>query len=147
MKLTRFLPVLVLCALSCRPTNLVSSYDPAIRGTIFTAATGQGESAVSPVEQNKTNEDLPRYGTRHEFGNSGVTVGFQYVGRAQVDNDSIVDVYLVSLKIGGNAEEHVPVVYSGGEKVVVDRPEVKISFSGGVAPPRGTIRTTTKASK
>jgi hypothetical protein len=147
MRRVRFMLVLALLAVSCRPkgvTNLVSGSDPAIRGTIFTAVIPDGASVVSPVEQNRTNENPPRYGGRHEFGDSGVTAGYQYVGRAQVDKTAIVDVYLVSLKIGTNAEEQVPVVYAGGEKVVVDRPEVKISFRGGVAPSRNPVSTTTR---
>lgn len=150
MRRMRFMLIGALVLASCRPKgvmNVVSGYDPAVGGAVFTATLSPSESADSPVEQNRTNEDPPRYGARLGLGNGSVTVGYQYVGRAQVDQASLVDVYLVSVKIGTNAEEYVPVVYAGGEKVVVDRPEVKISFRGGVAPSPNPISTTTRLPK
>jgi len=39
---------------------------PAIRGTVFTAKpTNAGESLVTPIEGNRTNETPPRYGAKH----------------------------------------------------------------------------------
>jgi hypothetical protein len=147
MRRMRFMLVLALLAVSCRPKgvmSVVSGYDPALGGAVFTATLSPSESADSPVEQNRTNEDPPRYGARLGLGNGSATVGYQYVGRAQVDQTSLVDVYLVSVKIGTGAKEYVPVVYAGGEETVGDRPEVKISFRGGVAPSRNPVSTTTR---
>jgi hypothetical protein len=41
----------------------------------------------------------------------------------------MVDVYLIHVKAGEQPEEYIPAMYSGGNKVVVDRREVQISIS------------------
>ena len=101
---------------------------PAIRGTVFTAKpTNAGVSSTFPVEGNKSNETPPRYATRHEFGNLGIEVGYQYIGKGMVRETSKVDVYLISIKIGDKPIEYKPIIYEGGQKVIIERPEIVIS--------------------
>ena len=70
---------------------------------------------------------------KHEFDNLGIEVGYQYVGKGIVNDDGIVndnskvDVYLISLRIGDKPTEYEAVFYEGGTKVI-DRPEIKLSF-------------------
>lgn len=116
--------------------NPLSDPRPAIRNTVFTAKpTKGGESLTSPIDENYTNETPPRYLMKHEFGNLGIEVGCQYIGKGTVnddgivDNNSKVDVYLVSVKTGDNPTEYEAVFYQGGDNVVVDRPEIVISFN------------------
>jgi hypothetical protein len=118
-------------ALSCnrnRVENLVSGYDPIIKNATFVISRNGRVWATAPMDKPTTNETPPRYIVRTGFPNEQLDVGCQYVGRAEVNLTSKADVYLISVKIGDQPEENVPVVYSGGNKVVVDRPEVQISF-------------------
>ena len=80
------------------------------------------------MDVNTSNQTPPRHFVRNSFHNEKMDVGCQYVGRAEVDLTSKVDVYVISVKIGDQPEENIPVVYSGGNKVVVDRPEVQVSL-------------------
>ena len=114
-----------------RAPNLVSGYDPIIKNALFVAKPSKGGSAVAPMDKPTTNETPPRYHLRHSFRNERIVVGYQYVGRAVVDHNSKVDVYLILLKIGDQPEENIPVIYSGGDQVVVDCPEIVISISQG----------------
>jgi hypothetical protein len=101
---------------------------PAIRGTVFTAKpTSGGGSFVTPIEGNRTNETPPRYGAKHEFGNLGIEIGYQYIGKGIVRETSKVDVYLISIKVGDKPIEYEAVIYEGGQKVIIDRPEIIIS--------------------
>ncbi|MCP4258911.1 MAG: hypothetical protein GY774_15620 [Planctomycetes bacterium] len=110
--------------------NALSDPRPAIQNTIFTAKpTKGGESLTSPIIKSYTNETPPRYQMKHEFGNLGIEVGYQYIGQGIVNDNSRVDVYLISLKIGNNPTEYEAVFYKGGNKVVVDCPEIVISFN------------------
>jgi hypothetical protein len=121
--------------------NLVSGYDPAISGTILTMVGADGASVTSAIDKLTTNENPPRYLGRYQFGDGGVVAGCQYVGRAVVHNVSTADVYVISLQINGEAEEYVPVVYSGGDTVVVDRPGIRISLCNGAASSGHRIQT------
>ena len=115
--------------------NPLSDPHPAIKNTVFTAKTANEGTLSSPIEKNYTNETPPRYRMKHEFGNLVTEVGYQYIGRGIVNDDSPansnskVDVYLISLKIGEKPTEYKAVFYQGGNKVVVDRPEIVISFN------------------
>jgi len=113
--------------------NLVSGYDPIIKNALFVAKPSKGGAAVAPMDKPTSNETPPRYHLRTTIGNGNerITVGYQYVGRAVVDQTSRVDVYLILLKMGDQPEEHIPVIYSGGDQVVVDCPEIVISISQG----------------
>lgn len=109
--------------------NPLSDPRPAIQNTVFTAKpTKGGESLTSPIMKSYTNETPPRYQMKHEFGNLGIEVGYQYIGQGIVNDNSKVDVYLISLKIGDKPTEYEAVFYEGGIKVI-DRPEIKLSFS------------------
>jgi len=109
--------------------NPLSGPRPAIQNTVFTAKpTKGGESLTSPIMKSHTNETPPRYQMKHEFGNLGIEVGYQYIGKGIVNDNSKVDVYLISLKIGDKPTEYEAVFYEGGIKVI-DRPEIKLSFS------------------
>jgi hypothetical protein len=109
--------------------NPLSDPRPAIRNTVFTAKPTKGGSLVSPIGKTFTNETPPRYLMQHEFCNLGIEVGCQYVGKGIVNDISRVDIYLISLKIGDKPTEYEAVFYEGGNKVVLDRPEIEISFS------------------
>jgi hypothetical protein len=109
--------------------NPLSDPLPAIRNTVFTAKTPNGESVSSPIEGNMSNETPPRYEARHEFGNLGIEVGFQYIGKGIVNIKDKVDVYLISYKIGDKPAQYEAVFYEGGNKVLVERPEIVISFT------------------
>ena len=115
--------------------NPLSDPSPAIKNTVFTAKPTKEGSLVSPIGKNYTNETPPRYLMKHEFGNLGIEVGYQYIGKGIVNDNGIlndnskVDVYLISLKIGDKPTEYEAVFYEGGNKVVVDRPEIEISFN------------------
>ena len=65
---------------------------------------------------------------KHEFGNLGIEVGYQYIGKGIVNDNSKVDIYLISLKIGDTPTEYEAVIYEGGIKVI-DRPKIKLSFN------------------
>ncbi|NLX24964.1 MAG: hypothetical protein GXY61_03245 [Lentisphaerae bacterium] len=61
-----------------------------------------------------------------------VCITWQYVGTAVVpelyklnSDGKQTDVYIVSLKVGDEQIQHIQVQYSGGEYVIIDRPEVK----------------------
>ncbi len=114
----------------------LSDRRPAINNTVFTAKpTKGGGSLTSPIEKNYTNDTPRRYLMKHEFGNSGIEVGYEYIGKGivndngKVNDNSKVDVYVISLKIGDKPTEYEAVIYEGGNKVVVDRPEIEISFN------------------
>ena len=62
-----------------------------------------------------------------EFGNLGIVIGYQYIGKGIVRETSKVDVYLISIKVGDKPIEYEAVIYEGGQKVVIDRPEMTIS--------------------
>jgi hypothetical protein len=115
--------------------NPLSDPHPAIKNTVFTAKPTKEGSLVSPIGQSYTNEIPPRYLMKHEFGNLGIEVGYQYIGKGIVNDNAIVndnskvDVYLISLKIGDKPTEYEAVFYEGGNKVVVDRPEIEISLN------------------
>ena len=100
---------------------------PAIRGTVFTAKPTNGGSLVTPIEGNRTNETPPRFRAKHEFGNLGIEIGYQYIGKGIVREVSKVDVYLISIKIGDKPIEYEPIIYEGGQKVIIERPEIVIS--------------------
>ena len=109
--------------------NPLSDPRLAITNTVFTAKpTKGGESLTSPIMKSRTNETPPRYQMKHEFGNLGIEVGYQYIGKGIVDDNSKVDVYLISLRIGDKPTEYESVFYEGGIKVI-DRPEIRMSFS------------------
>ena len=101
---------------------------PTFRNTVFTAKATNGGSFVCPIEGNKTNEIPPRYLAKNEFGDLGIEIGYQYIGKGLVKETSRIDVYLISLKIGDKPVEYEPIIYEGGQKVVIDRPEIKVSF-------------------
>lgn len=109
--------------------NLISGYSPIIKNTILVAKTHKGwESSTTRMDQPTTNESPPRH-IVHVSANH-VSYGCQYVGRAEdVDHVTVLDVYLISVKIGDQPAENIPVIYSGGDKVLVDRPEIQLSFS------------------
>ena len=114
---------------NAKVANLVSGYAPIIKNALFVAKPSKGGAATAPIDNCLTNETPPRYFQRGEFGNERIGFGFQYIGRGQVDQTSTVDVYLIYVKIGDQPEENIPVIYSGGDKVVVDRPEIHISIN------------------
>jgi hypothetical protein len=114
---------------NAKVANHVSGYDPIIKNALFVAKPGKGGAAITRIDKSITNEIPPRYIVRHVFGDERIAVGYQYVGRGVVDHTSKVDVYLIHVKVGDQPEEYIPVVYSGGHKVVVDRPEIHISIS------------------
>ena len=98
------------------------------KNTIFTAKpTNAEESVNSPISKNHTNENPPKYSMKHEFGNLGIEVGYQYIGNGIVDDNSKVDVYLISLKVGDKPTEYQAIYYDGTSKVI-DYPEIQISF-------------------
>lgn len=102
---------------------------PALKNTVFTAKPTKGEeSLTAPIMKSHTNDTPPRYQMKHEFGNLGIEVGYQYIGKGIVDDNSEVDVYLISLKIGDKPTGYEAVFYEGGIKVI-DRPEIRMSFS------------------
>jgi outer membrane lipoprotein-sorting protein len=110
--------------------NLVSGYDPIIKNTIFVTKSGNGKGGVSStslMDMPTSNENPSRHNV--QISNGEVSVGCQYVGRAGLNHDmSKVDVYVISVKIGDQPEENIPVIYSGGEKIVVNRPEIQLSL-------------------
>ena len=109
--------------------NPLSDPHPAIKNTVFTAKpTKGGESLTSPIMRSYTNETPPRYRMKHEFGDLGIEVGYQYIGKGIVNDKSKVDVYLISLKISDKPTEYEAVFYEGGIKVI-DRPEIKLTFN------------------
>jgi len=108
--------------------NLVSGYAPIIKNALFVAKPSKGGAAITPIDKSFTNETPPRYTARNGFRNERIVVGHQYVGRGVVDHTSKVDVYLIHVKIGDQPEENIPIIYSGGNVVVVDRPEIHISI-------------------
>jgi hypothetical protein len=111
--------------------NPLDDPKPAIENTVFVAKPTAGPASMSaPVVGNYTNETPPRYTARHGFGN-GLEVGYQYVGKGVTGESDICDVYLVSVKIGDEPAEYQAVYYEGGDKLVFDRPEVKISLQQG----------------
>jgi len=59
-------------------------------------------------------------------------IGYQYIGKGFLNETAAVDVYLVSLKMGDKATEYECVIYEGGRKVVIDRPEVVVSLDQNV---------------
>jgi hypothetical protein len=123
-----FTGITILTSCDKKIVNPLNDPLPAIRGTVFTAKpTNEGGSLVSPVEGNRTNETPPRYGAKHEFGNLGIEVGYQYIGKGIVRDTSKVDVYLISIKVGDNPVEYESVIYEGGQKVIIERPEIIIS--------------------
>ncbi len=120
--------VMFLASCERKIENPLSNPLPAIRGTVFTAKpTNAGESSITPIEGNRTNETPPRYMAKHEFGNLGIEVEYQYIGKGIVRETSKVDVYLISIKIGDNPVEYESIIYEGGQKVILDRPEIIIS--------------------
>lgn len=121
--------ILASCENEPQIQNLVSGPHPAIENTVLTAKLADGESMVSPIEKNYTNETPPRYLMNHKFGNAGIEVGCQYIGRGVVDRMSKVDVYMISLKIGDGPVEHQAVVYEGGRMVIVERPQIEITLN------------------
>ncbi len=64
---------------------------------------------------------------KHEFGNLGIEIGYQYIGKGIAANMSKIDVYLISLKIGDKPIEYESIIYEGGQKVIIDRSEILIS--------------------
>ena len=71
----------------------------------------------------------------HSTGDPLVCVTWQYVGDASVpelldpkSKSKTTDVYIVSLIVGDEQIQHLPVQYSGGEYIIIDRPEVKASL-------------------
>jgi hypothetical protein len=108
--------------------NPLSDPHPAIKDTVFTAKpTKGGESLTSQIMRSYTNETPPRYQMKHEFGDLGIEVGYQYIGKGIVNDNSKVDVYLISLRFGDEPTEYEAVFYEGGSKVI-DRPEIKLTF-------------------
>ena len=123
-----FTGITILASCERKIENPLNDPLPAIRGTVFTAKpTNSGESLTTPIEWNKTNEIPPRYLTKHEFGNLGIAIGYQYVGKGIIGERSKVDVYLISVKIGDKPIEYEPIMYEGRQKVIIDRPEITIS--------------------
>lgn len=109
--------------------NPLSDPRPSFPDTIFTAKPTKGQGSLkSPIMENYTNETPPRYQMKHEFGNLGIEVGYQYIGKGIVNDDSKVDVYLISLRIGNQPTEYEAVFYEGGIKAI-DRPEIQLSFN------------------
>ena len=123
-----FIGITILASCERKIENPLNDPLPAIRGTVFTAKpTNAGESLVTPIEGNCTNETPPRYMAKHEFGNLGIEIGYQYIGKGIVRETSKVDVYLISIKVGDKPIEYEAVIYEGGQKVIIDRPELIIS--------------------
>jgi hypothetical protein len=127
--LLALLPITICACGKGKVENLVSGFDPLITDAVFTATVPGGVTFSAPIVENITNESPPRYRIRNEFGNEGVSVGCQYVGRAVIDDTRKVDVYLISLKMGDAPEEHFPVIYSGGNKRIIEREEISISLT------------------
>ena len=131
----------VLPAADAKVANLVSGYAPIFKNAVFVVKPSKGGGASSSIDKGVTNETPPRYmqgmglggimeeGARR--GESRIWVEYQYVGRGVVDarTPPVVDVYLISLRIGDQPEENISVIYSGGDKIVVDRPEIQISIN------------------
>jgi len=66
--------------------NPLSDPHPAIKNTVFTAKPTKEGSLVSPIGKSYTNEIPPRYLMKHEFGNLGIEVGYQYIGKGIVSS-------------------------------------------------------------
>jgi hypothetical protein len=108
--------------------NPLSDPHPAIKNTVFTAKPTEGGGLLtSQIMRSYTNETPPRYQMKHEFGDLGIEVGYQYIGKGIINDNSKVDVYLISLRIGDKPTEYEAVFYEGGSKVI-DRPEIKLTF-------------------
>jgi len=119
---------------SCRKKNIdnfQSAPSPIIHNTVFTAKITNGESYITPIEKGKTNELPPRYMANHEFGNSGIEVGYQYIGKGLLDDKSQADVYLVSIKFKDKPTEYKTILYNGGNEIIKEHQEIEISFTQG----------------
>lgn len=118
---------------SCQKTiaNPLDSPQPAIKNTVFVAKPAtHGGWMSSPVGGSYTNQSPPRYRTNHTFGNEGIAVGYQYIGKGVAgENTAVCDVYIVSLKVGDSPTEYQAAYYEGGDKVLFDRPEINVSFT------------------
>ena len=123
-----FAGITILASCERKIENPLNDPLPAYRGAVFTAIPANANvSSTIPNEGNKTNETPPRYMAKHEFGNLGIEIGYQYIGKGIAANMSKIDVYLISLKIGDKPIEYESIIYEGGQKVIIDRPEILIS--------------------
>jgi hypothetical protein len=123
-----FAGITILASCERKIENPLNDPLPAIRGTIFTAKpTNGGGSSITPIEGNRTNETPPRYMAKHEFGNLDIEIGYQYIGKGIVRETSKADVYLISIKVGDKPIEYEAIIYEGGQKVIIIRPEIIIS--------------------
>ncbi len=120
---------ILLCSCDKKNANNPNDNLPAVKDTVFVAKIADGESCYSAVEENKTNDHIPRFMARHVFGNSRIEVGWEYIGKGSKGSNSKADVYLISFRIGDKPVQYEAVFYEGGNKVIIDRPEVVISFT------------------
>jgi hypothetical protein len=134
--LTQMIPVLLLAiAFGCDRSAVTKT--PFAHGKAVFHATAGGDSATSPVEENYSLDGKgqpARYQGRMALQQGAIEVRWEFVGTAfcPVTADGrawdYTDVYALVITQDGNDPETIPVVYSGGQLMVVDAPGLRVEL-------------------
>lgn len=147
MKKTLIVNLFVLCILSlplgCGREE--ASRPPFLHPNAVFVAEAGNEGGRSPVAGNYSHapDGSPlTYAGGWGFQNGTVEIKYQFVGAAfcpvvpgNGKEWEDADVYVVHVLAAGQSAESIPVIYRGGEQVVLDRPELRLTIDEGRSEP------------